>query len=81
MLKLKHPTLIGLYVCYVLLTVFGSLNNFLPILWKLFLPSPVPWGFVLQPRVTEFTWSMSPVPHPYLSAPCDHRVTATRTRA
>ena len=69
MLELEYPTLIGLYIRDVLLTVIVSVYNLLPVVWKLSFPSTVPFGFVFPPRVTGPIPSMRPMVNFYLATP------------
>src|SRR5690606_26784404 len=81
MLKLDHPTLIGLYICDVLLSVIGFMDNLLPAFWKLPFPSAVPFGFVFPPSITSAMSFMGPVPNLDFSAFCNHHFSASRTLA
>jgi hypothetical protein len=81
MLELNYPTVIGLHICDVLLTILASVDKLLPGDGKLLFPSAVPFSFVLPPGVTGASSLVSPVPHPDFSALCDHRMTASRTLA
>jgi hypothetical protein len=80
-LEFNYPTIIGLHVCDVPFTVFGMVDNLLPISGKLFLPLAVPFRFILPPRIAKATPSMSPVPSVDFSAPCNHVPSAAGTLA
>ena len=81
MLELYHPAISGLHVCDVSYTVFGALDDLLPISGKLVFPSAVPLGFILPPWIAKETSFVSPVPNADLSAPCNHGSSAARTLA
>ncbi len=81
MLKFNYPPLIGLYICYVFLSVIGLVDNFLPAVGKLSFPSAVPFGFVLPPGIACATSFVGPVPDFDFSALWNHRLTASWTVA
>jgi hypothetical protein len=60
-LKLYGPVIIGLHVCDVSLTIFGKVDNLLPINRKLTFPIAVPICFILPLRIAMATSPMSPV--------------------
>ena len=65
MLEFEHPTLIGLHICYVLLAVFGTVDDLLPIVREVPFPSAVPLGFVFPPWITGSFPFVSPMPYPF----------------
>jgi hypothetical protein len=68
MLKLQYPTMMGLHIGDMPLTVLRMLQDFLPLCGKQVLPGPMPRGFILPPGIAEAISLMSPVPHAEFSA-------------
>jgi len=81
MLELDHPSLICLYIRYVLLSTVGLVDNLLPAFGKLSFPGAVPLGFVFPPRITGATSFVGPVPNLDFSALPNHRLIARWTLA
>jgi hypothetical protein len=81
MLKLDYAAVTCLHICDVPLAVLRSLNDFLPLGWKLVLPSPVPFGFWLPPVIAMTNSTMRPMPYSAFSALWHHRGSAPRTLA
>jgi hypothetical protein len=71
-LEFQYPALVGPYIGNVFFTVIRKMNVFLPILRELILPCSEPGRFIVPPRITNFSRSVSPMMDNYLSTFCDH---------
>lgn len=81
MLELENEPMVGANVGNVLFGQFVVEDNFLPGVFELPLPRPVPRGFGLPPGVADAHALVRPMVNSLVPAFCDHRLGAARTGA
>ena len=81
MLELDYPTMIGLHICNMFLSVLGLVVNFPPLAGELVLPIAVPFGLGFPPEVAVTSAKMGPMPDPDISTFRHHSGTANWTFA
>lgn len=80
-LEFNYIALVSLHIGDMLLTIFGTMNEFLPFLGEVTLPRAVPFSFVFPPRIAFSYFVMGPVFNFYVATLGDNGTVAARACA